>query len=262
MDFKTIILEKDEGIARITLNRPEVMNAITSEMVNELEIAQKEVMNDGSIRVLIITGKGKAFCSGADFSLISYLLELGPKDLFEGLRRIQDVATGFETMGKPVIAAINGYTLGGGLDMALACDFRIAAKGAKMGEQYVKAGLMPDVGGTQRLPRLVGLAKAKEMIFFGDMIDAEEAERIGLVNRVVSREDLESETKTLALRMASAPTAAIGLAKKAIHEGLLKDIRGSLELEAYCQVLCMQTADAKEGIAAILKKRTPRFSGK
>lgn len=262
MDFKTIILEKDEGIARITLNRPEVMNAMTSEMLDELEIAQKEVVNDGSIRVLTITGKGKAFCSGADFSLISYLLGLGPKDLFEGLRRIQDVVTGFETMGKPVIAAINGFALGGGFDMALACDFRIAAKEAKMGSQYIKAGLLPDVGGTQRLPRLVGLAKAKELIFFGDMIAAEEAERIGLVNRVVSQEVLESEIKALALRMASAPTTAIGLAKKAIHEGLCKDIRAGVELEAYCQVLCMQTADAKEGVSAIRERRTPRFSGK
>ena len=262
MEFKTIVIEKDEGIARITLNRPKAMNAMTPEMLYELEVAQKEIINDETIRVLIVTGKGPAFCSGADFGLISYLLDLSPKKVFEELRHIQDVVTVFETMEKPVIAAINGYALGGGLDLALACDFRIAARGAKMGEQYIKAGLMPDVGGTQRLPRLVGLAKAKEMIFLGDMIDADEAERIGLVNRVVSNDDLESETKALALRLASAPTVAIGLAKKAICEGMAKDIRSALEIEAHCQTLAMQTMDAKEGIAALQEKRAPIFAGK
>jgi enoyl-CoA hydratase/carnithine racemase len=262
MKFKTIILEKSEGIARIILNRPDVMNAMTHEMMNELRVAQNDVADDETIRVVVVTGNGRAFCSGADFTLISHLLKLSPKGVFEELRFIQDTATGFETMEKAVIAAINGYALGGGLDLALACDFRIASKGAKMGEQYVKAGLIPDVGGTQRLPRLVGLAKAKEMIFLGDMIDAEEAERIGLVNRVVPREALEQEVNALALKMASAPTIAIGLAKRSIHEGLCRDIRSGLELEALNQSLCMQTSDAKEGIMAILEKRMPRFSGK
>jgi enoyl-CoA hydratase len=262
MPYKTIILEKEDSIARIILNRPDVMNAMTSEMFQDLEIAQKEIINDAGIRVLIITGKGRAFCSGADFSLISDLLEVGPKRLFEELRNLQDVVTVFETMEKPVIAAINGFALGGGLDLALACDFRIVAKGAKMGEQYVKAGIMPDLGGTQRLPRLVGLSKAKELIFLGDMIEAEEAERIGLVNRTVALEDLEAETKSLASRLASAPTTAIGLAKKAMQEGLQKGIRAGLELEAYCQTLSMQSMDAKEGMAAILEKRPPNFSGK
>jgi len=207
MGFKTIILDKGQGIARITLNRPEAMNALTLEMLNEIEIAQKEIMDDRDVRVVIVTGQGRALCSGADFGLISYLLEMGPKEIFQKLRYIQDVMTVFETMEKPVVAAINGYALGGGLDMVLACDFRIAAKGAMMGEQYVRAGLMPDVGGTQRLHRLVGLAKAKEMIFLGDMIDADEAERIGLVNRVVSPDALQAETRALALRLASAPKA-------------------------------------------------------
>jgi enoyl-CoA hydratase/carnithine racemase len=262
MKFNTIILEKNEAIGRIILNRPDVMNALTHEMVSELIAAQHEVAHDETIRVVVVTGKGRAFCSGADFTLISDLLKLSPKGVFEELRFIQDMATGFETLQKPVIAAVNGYALGGGLDIALACDFRIASNGAKMGEQYVKAGLMPDVGGTQRLPRLVGLAKAKEMILLGDMIDAEEAERIGLVTRVAPREALEQEVNALALKMASAPTTAIGLAKRSIHEGLCRDIRSGLELEALNQSLCMQTSDAKEGITAILEKRAPRFIGK
>jgi len=262
MKFKTLIIEKDEGIARISLNRPKAMNAMTSEMLHELEVAQKEIMNDETIRALIVTGEGRAFSSGADFGLISYLLGLSPKKIFEEIRKIQDVLTVFETMEKPVIAAINGYALGGGLDLALACDFRIAAKGAKMGEQYINVGIMPDVGGTQRLPRLVGLAKAKEMIFLGDMIDADEAERIGLVNRVVSRDRLESESRAFALRLASAPTVAIGLAKKAIHEGLGKEIKSGLEMEAHCQAFIMQTADAKEGLVSMRDKRKPVFAGK
>lgn len=262
MKFNTIILEKNEGIARIILNRPEAMNALTREMVSELKVAQDEVAGDESIRVVVVTGNGKAFCSGADFTLINHLLKISPKAIFDELRSIQDMATGFELMEKPVVAAVNGYALGGGMDLSLACDFRIAAKGVKMGEQYVKVGLMPDVGGTQRLSRLVGLVKAKEMIFLGEMIEAEEAERIGLVNRVVPRESLEQEVKAFAMKLASAPTTAIGLAKRSIHGGLCKDLRSGLELEAFSQSLCMQTADAKEGIASILEKRTPKFSGK
>lgn len=261
MGFKTIILEKGQGIGRITLNRPEAMNALTLEMLDEIEIAQKEVMDDRAVRVVILTGQGRALCSGADFSLISQLLAMGPKGIFQTLRYIQDVMTVFETMEKPVIAAVNGYALGGGLDMVLACDFRIAAKGAMMGEQYVRAGLMPDVGGTQRLPRLIGLARAKEMIFLGDMIDADEAERIGLVNRVVSPDDLEAETRTLARRLASAPTVAIGMAKKALHEGRTKDMRSALEIEARCQTFTMHTKDAREGLSAVQEKRTPHFTG-
>lgn len=262
MGFKTIILEKDEGVARIILNRPDAMNAMTPEMLHELETAQKIVMDDGNMRVLILTGKGNAFCSGADFGLISRLQGMEPEQVFQELRYIQDVITVFETMEKPVIASINGYALGGGLDMVLACDFRIAAKGVRVGTQYINAGLMPDVGGTQRLPRLIGLPKAKEMIFLGDMVDADEAERIGLVNRVVSGEDLDAETRTFALRLAAAPTAAIGLAKKAIHEGMTKDVRSGLEIEAHCQTFAMQTSDAREGLAAVQDKRAPHFMGK
>ena len=262
MEYKSIILEKTEGIAHISLNRPKALNALTRDMLHELKAAQEEITNDESTRVVIITGKGRAFCSGADFSLISHLLSLNQKRLFEELRAIQDVASGFESMPKPVIAAINGYALGAGLDLALACDFRIAAKGARLGEQYIKVGLIPDFGGSQRLPRLVGLAKAKEMIFLGDMIGGDEAQRIGLVNRAVPDEELEAESKALALRLAAGPTTAIGLAKKAIHEGMDKDIESGLEIEAYCQTFAMQTQDAKEGLSAIEHKETPKFTGK
>lgn len=260
--FNTIILSKEKHIATIALNRPEQMNAMNLEMFEELETAQKEIKDDADVRALVITGKGKAFCSGADFSLVSFLSKLGSKEFMETLRYLQSVVTMIEEMEKPVIAAINGFALGGGLDLALACDLRLAVEGAKMGEQYVKVGIMPDLGGTQRLPRLVGLARAKEMIFLGDMIDAEEGKKIGIINRVFRRDEFEAGTTAMAQRLADGPSVAIGLAKKAINEGCVRDTRSGLELEVYGQHLCMQTADVQEGIAAFNEKRAPQFRGK
>lgn len=262
MNFKTIILEKEQRISRITLNRPTAMNSMTLEMFEELEAAFKEVMHDNEIRVLIITGSGRAFSSGADFSLVTYMAKLSSDEFIEKLRYLQSVATLIENMDKVAIAAINGYALGGGLDLALACDLRVAVEGARMGEQYINVGIMPDLGGTQRLPRLVGLAKAKEMIFFGDMIDAGEAEEIGLINKVVAEDVFESEITALSRRIADGPSVAIGLAKKAINSGLSKDINEGLELEVYGQNLCMQTEDVQEGITAFQQKRKPEFKGR
>ena len=260
--FNTIIFSKEKHIATITLNRPENMNAMNLKMFEELEMVQKEIKNDADVRVLVITGKGNAFCSGADFSLVTFLSKFGSKEFMEKLRYLQSVVTMIEEMEKPVIAAINGFALGGGLDLALACDLRLAVEGVKMGEQYIKVGIMPDLGGTQRLPRLIGLAKAKEMIFFGEMINAEEAERIGLVNHIFSRDDFESETTAIAQRLAAGPSVAIGLAKKAINEGCGRETRSGLELEVQGQSLCMQTVDVEEGIAAFREKRAPQFRGK
>jgi len=262
MDFKTIIFEKDQKISRITLNRPEAMNSMNLEMFDELEEAFKEVVNDADIRVLIIIGSGKAFSAGADFSLVTYMSKLPSKEFIEKLRYLQSVITLIESMDKVAIAAINGYALGGGLDLALACDLRVAVEGAMMSEHYIKVGIMPDLGGTQRLPRLVGLAKAKEMIFEGEMIDAREAEKIGLINKVVSEDVFESEITALARRIAAGPSVAIGLAKKAINSGLTKDINDGLELEVYGQNRCIQTEDIKEGIASFKEKRKPVFKGK
>lgn len=262
MNFKTIILEKDQKIARLTLNRPEAMNSMNMAMFEELEAAFKEVMSDTETRVLIVTGRGRAFSAGADFSLVSSLSKLPSKEFIEKIRYFQSVITLLEEMEKIVIAAINGYALGGGLDLALACDLRIAVENARLGEQYVKVGIMPDLGGTQRLPRLVGLAKAKEMIFLGEMIDAREAQQLGLINRVIAEDAFESEVMALARGIGAGPSVAIGLAKKAINNGLAKNIKDGLELEAYGQNLCMQTEDVKEGIAAFREKRNPEFKGK
>ena len=262
MNFKTIILEKEQKICRITLNRPTAMNSMTLEMFEELEAVFQEVMHDHEIRVLVITGRGRAFSSGADFSLVTYMAKLASDEFIEKLRYLQSVVTLIENMDKVAIAAINGYALGGGLDLALACDLRVAVEGARMGEQYINVGIMPDLGGTQRLPRLVGLAKAKEMIFFGDMIDAREAEKIGLINKVVAEDVFESEITALSRRIADGPSVAMGLAKKAINRGLVQDIKNGLELEVYGQNLCMQTEDVQEGITAFQQKRKPEFKGR
>lgn len=260
--FKTIIYNKKNNVATIILNRPDLMNAMNLEMFQELETAQKDVRNDQEVRVLVVTGMGKAFSSGADFELVSLLSSLGAKEFMEKMRYLQSVVSMLEDIEKPVIAAINGFALGGGLDLALACDLRIAVRGAKIGEQYINVGIMPDLGGTQRLPRLIGVSKAKEMMFFGERMDVGEAEKLGLINWVFSEESFKEKTDAIARKLAAGPTVAIGLAKKAINNGRGRELHSALELEVQGQFLCMQTEDVKEGIAAFKEKRTTEFKGK
>lgn len=259
MDFKTIMLKEAKDVATIVLNRPEAMNAMNWAMFEELEAALKGV---GGTRALVVTGKGRAFCSGADLELVNFMRCLPQKEFMERLRYCQKVITMVEEMDMPVIAAINGYALGGGLDLALACDLRIAVEEARLGEHYMKVGVVPDLGGTQRLARIIGLGRAKEMLLLAEMITASQADRIGLVNRVVPKEQFESETEALALRIAAGPPVAHGMAKRAIHGGLNGGIQVGLELEVYGQKLCMQTEDANEGIVAFRGKRAPKFEGK
>ena len=254
MSFKKIIVEKEDGVAKITLNRPEVLNALDGEIINELKTAIKDVGKDKGLRAVVITGAGRGFCSGVD---------LAPSaSVVEGLTEIHEIIKGITTMEKPVIALINGTAVGGGLDLAMACDIRIASEKAKLSEIFVKRGLLPDMGGTYFLPRLVGLGKAKELIFTGEIIDAKEAERIGLVNKVVPHEELNSTGMELARKLAKGPTLAIGKAKIAINREMELNLDSALKDAIEAGSFIFGTEDALEGIMAFVEKREPKFKGK
>ena len=222
--------------------------------MNELKTAIKNIGEDESVRAVVITGAGRGFCSGADLSASG--------DVITGLSEIHTIIKGITAMEKPAVALINGSAAGAGLDLAMACDIRIASEKAKLSEIFVKRGLLPDCGGTYFLPRLVGLSKAKELIFTGEIIDAKEAERIGLVNRVVPAEELESTGMELARKLAKGPTLAIGKAKIAINRAVESNLDSALKDAFEAMSLILGTEDALEGIMAFVEKREPKFKGK
>jgi len=261
MDLENIILEKENRIGKITLNRPDVLNALDGKTYSELGTAIEEVREDNDVRVVIITGAGRAFCTGLDLTYAASMGGMSPLELRGTIRRLQEIFR-LERLEKPVIAAVNGYAMGNGCDIALACDFRIASENARFEMTYVKLGLIPDIGGTCRLARLVGLGKAKELILTGDRIDAKEAERISLVNRVVPANELESATMKFAEKLAKGAPVAIGLSKMAINNAIDTNLRAALENEVYGQSLCLQTEDVGEGMMARLQRREPIFMGK
>jgi enoyl-CoA hydratase/carnithine racemase len=239
------------------------MNALNFRVIDEFVHAVRKVAEDEAIRVLVIKGVGRAFCAGDDLKGMQEPGEPSPKSapeteayLWRGYVRL---IKALRDLRKPVIASINGYALGAGFDLALACDFRIASENSRFGMPYVLRGL---VGGTALLPRYVGIAKATELLFTGEMIDAKEAERWGLVNKVVKAEDLEKATEELANRFANAATMAIGLTKRAIDQGLGVGLDQAIEHQIHASLLAMQTEDVQEGILAFIEKREPRFKGK
>ena len=254
LTFKKIIVEKEDGVVKITLNRPEVLNALDTEIANELKTAIKNIGEDESVRAVVITGAGRGFCSGADLGASG--------DAVSGLSEIHAIIKGITNMEKPVIALMNGAAAGAGLDLAMACDIRIASEKAKLSEIFVKRGLLPDMGGTYFLPRLVGLGKAKELIFTGGIIDAKEAERIGLVNKVVPAEELESTGMELARKLAKGPTLAIGKAKIAINRAVESNLDSALKEAFEAMSFILGTEDALEGVMAFVEKREPKFKGK
>jgi enoyl-CoA hydratase/carnithine racemase len=261
MKYQTLILTKENGIATIILNRPEVLNALNAKLSEELELAIEEVRKDNAVRVLVITGAGRGFCAGGDMKG----LPIKPGDVVAttaALEQLHRVLLSVRQLEKPVIASVNGVAVGGGCDLALMCDIRIASEDAKFGEAYVRVGGTADSGGTYLLPHLIGTAKACELLFTGDMIDAKEAERIGLVNKVVPADKLESTTRELAAKLAKGPSIAIGMMKTAIYRSLTQDIESALRYVVCMTSLCLQTEDAKEGIAAFAEKRPPVFRGK
>lgn len=261
MNFENILYVKEDGIAKITVNRPEKRNALNQGVRMELRQVLNEIENDNNIRVAIITGAGdKAFIGGAD---ITELKDMSPIACEARASTIgQQLYTDLENLRVPIIAMINGFCLGGGCEIAMCCDMRIASENAKLGQPEINIGIFPGGGGTQRLPRLIGWGKAKELLYTGRIIDAAEAEHIGLVDKVVPPTKLEPAVMELARTIASKSPVIIKLLKKAINKGMYSSLADGLSYEKSTFSLCFATEDHTEGIAAFLEKRHPQFKGK
>jgi enoyl-CoA hydratase len=260
MAFENIILEKEDYLATIIINRPKALNALNAETLYELEAAVKDIKADANIKVVIVTGSGdKSFVAGAD---ITFMLPLSPAEgrFFSDVG--ERVMRGFELLEKPVIAAINGFALGGGCELAMACDIRLASENAVFAQPEVGLGVIPGFGGTQRLPRLIGEGRAKELTYTADVIKADEAYRIGLVNHVYPQDQLMDEAKKLAKKIASKAPLAVGYAKFAIGKGLQVDLDTAMSIESDMFGMCCATEDKFEGMGAFVEKRKPQFKGK
>ncbi|MEM3699448.1 MAG: enoyl-CoA hydratase-related protein [Candidatus Bathyarchaeia archaeon] len=260
MEFKYIIYEKSEGIATITLNRPEILNALSKEVIEEVLQALEDVKADENTRVVVLTGAGeKAFSAGADIKAMKGMNALKAMELsLMG----EKLCNALENLEKPVIAAMNGYALGGGLEVSMACDIRIASENARMGQTEINIGLIPGWGGTQRLTRLIGKTKAKELIFTGKIIDAKTAEQLGIVNMVVPADKLRDAVRQFALELASKAPVALKVAKALINKGSEISLDAAIALEREGFGVVASTEDLQEGISAFIEKRKPTFKGK
>ena len=256
--MRYIQVSKETGIAIVTINRTEVLNALSSSVLEELGVVVDELAADGSIRVVILTGAGRSFVAGADIAEMSGLT---PDEGRDWGRLGASVFRKLELMEKPVIAAVNGFALGGGCELAMACDIRIASDKAKFGQPETGLGITPGFSGTQRMARIIGPAKAKELIFTAEVIKAEEALRIGLVNKVVPAESLMEEAVTMAKTIASKAPIAVKYAKEAINRGLEADMDTAIALETELFGLCFATSDQKKGMQAFLNKEKHMFEG-
>jgi enoyl-CoA hydratase len=260
MDFKLIIYEKSEGIATITLNRPEALNAFSKEVVEEILQALEDIRRDENVRVVILTGAGeKAFSAGAD---IKAMIGINPLKARELSLMGEKLCASFENLEKPVIAALNGYALGGGMEVAMSCDIRIASENVRMGQTEINIGLIPGWGGTQRLTRLVGRGKAKELVFTGRMIDARTAEQLGIVNMVVAADKFRETVRQFALELAAKAPVALKVAKALIEKGADISLDSALALEREGFGVVASTEDLQEGVKAFTEKRKPTFKGK
>lgn len=258
-----LLYEIQDGIATITLNRPDQLNAFSPEMIRLWEEALVDARRNDAVQVVVVTGAGRAFCAGGD---VKGFVAEGEKTVFDGKtllwEQVHRVALALEDLDKPVLCALNGTAVGAGLDMALMCDLRFAAAGARLSEGYVKVGLMPGDGGTFFLPRLVGLARALELMWTGDFVTAEEACQIGLVNRVYPPEQLLPEVYAFAARLAAGPSLAIRLIKRATYQGLRMELRAHLDMVSSHMGLLFRSEDHAEGARAIVEKRPPHFRGR
>ncbi|MCJ7631506.1 enoyl-CoA hydratase/isomerase family protein [Candidatus Bathyarchaeota archaeon] len=258
-NYETIIIKKEDGVAWIIINRPNKLNTLTLEVIREFSTALKEAEFDKKTRCIIITGMGdKAFCAGADVTMFKGMTTHSATDLSQRGQRLMEK---IETVKKPTIAAVNGFCLGGGLELALACDFRIAVEDAQFGCPEVDLGIMPGWGATQRLPKIVGLSRAKELIMLGDRIQASEALEIGLVHLVVSRDGFTEEVKSFAKRLIEKPPISLKHAKHAINYGTQKNLNLGLKIETEAFATLTSTKDFMEGLSAFFEKRKPNFKG-
>lgn len=257
MTYETLNYEKENQLGIITLNRPKQLNALSSQMILELEHVTAEIAQDDDVRMVILTGGDKVFCVGADLKE----QRENPSPLAPGARggRFMDK---IEALDKPVIAAVAGYAYGGGCELALVCDLRIAADTAKFGLPEIKIGSIPSAGGTQRLPRLIGIGKAKEMMYTGDPVDAQEAYRLGLANKVVPVASLLDEAKALGQTLLDRPPLSLKALKQCVNYGLKMDVDAGIEFEAKWTSILINTEDMKEGVAAFVEKRRPQFKGR
>jgi enoyl-CoA hydratase len=259
MAYETIIFQKHGKVAVIKFNRPKALNAINPQLLAEVHKALDEIEKDPSIKVLVLTGEGeKAFVAGAD---ISYMVNLSPLAARKWSQDGHDLGFRFENFPIPVIACVNGFALGGGTEMAMACDFIYASETAKFGQPEINLGLIPGFGGTQRLSRLVGKAVAKELCMTGGMITAQEAKAIGLVNKVFPADKLWEETMKTAELVASKGKVALRAVKQCIDRGYDTDLRRGCQMESDAFGFCLSSPDAKEGMSAFLEKRKPDFKG-
>lgn len=260
--YEHLLVSRDDGIGTVTINRPEKLNAFAGRMRQDVAAAARELALDPSVRVLVVTGAGRAFCAGADIDYMKELLERGDTENFTQLVEAgRAVVTTLRETPKPVIASVNGPAAGGGANLALACDIRIASDQAAIGQTFSRIGLHPDWGGTYFLPRLIGPSRAFELFASGDLVGAEEALRLGLFNKVVPHDRLAAETRAMALALAAKPRLALALAKKAVYASESRSLAQMLDLELEHQLRCFASRDAREGFTAFLEKRKPSFQG-
>lgn len=258
-DYKTIIVEKDENVAVLTISRPDKLNALNYKVHEEGTAALEELKNDPKIRIVIITGAGeKSFIAGADISEFAGQTPISQRKAFQGKTLFNSI----DTFPKPVIAMINGFCLGGGCEISLACDIRIASENAKFGQPEINLGIIPGGGGTQRLTRLVGEGKSMEMILTGDMIDAATALNIGLINHVFAADKLQEKTMELARQIASKSPIALQMAKEAVKTASKLNLDEGLKREIDLFAISFASEDKEEGVSAFLEKRKPHFKGK
>jgi 2-(1,2-epoxy-1,2-dihydrophenyl)acetyl-CoA isomerase len=260
MGYESIIVKKVEKVATVVMNRPEALNFLDPIMALEIEKALADFDKDEGVRAVIITGAGRAFCAGGD---VKFMQQDWPvHELVVRMERVTGFINAMLNLPKPIIASVNGPAVGGGCNIALAADLVFASEKATFSQVFTRIGLIPDCGGVYLLPRRVGMTKAKELIFTGRTVDAQEAERIGLVNRVFPAEALEEETRRMAVEMANGPTMALGIAKRLLNQSYESDFETILRAENSHQVLLRKAEDHREGVQAFFEKRKPEFKGR